>query len=152
MENYIKGKNIEEPLDISKIPIPNLPQDVLWMQIRGGTKLSNVLNHVMKEYENKTDIACLWTGFGPSVGKAVSCAEIMKKEFKNNLHQITKIGYRLVEEYWDPILPELDQLVVKRKLPMIHIFLSSKPLDTSETGYQAPGKFIPYFKNRNTKD
>ncbi|KAL3270015.1 hypothetical protein HHI36_009072 [Cryptolaemus montrouzieri] len=134
MENYVKGKNLEEPLDISKVPISNLPQDVLWMQIRGGTKMTNVLAHVMKQFENKTDIACLWTGFGPSVGKTISCAEIMKKEFKHELHQVTKICYRLVEEYWDPVLPELQQLVVKRKLPMIHIYLSNKPLDIRELG------------------
>lgn len=39
-----------------------------------------------------------------------------------------------VEEYWDPFFPELDQIVVKRKLPMIHIFLSVDPLDSKEDG------------------
>lgn len=39
-----------------------------------------------------------------------------------------------VEEYWDPVLPDLDQIVVKRKLPMIHIVLSVEPLDEKELG------------------
>lgn len=37
----------------------------------------------------------VWTGFGTSVGKAITCAEIMKRELGNSLHQITKICYRL---------------------------------------------------------
>lgn len=39
-----------------------------------------------------------------------------------------------VEEFWDPLNPELDQIVVKRKLPMIHIYLSKDPLNTEELG------------------
>lgn len=33
MENYKKGKNIEEPLDRDNISIPNLPFNFLWMQV-----------------------------------------------------------------------------------------------------------------------
>lgn len=33
MENYHKGKNVEEPLERDKIPIPNLPENFLWMQV-----------------------------------------------------------------------------------------------------------------------
>lgn len=39
-----------------------------------------------------------------------------------------------VDEYWDPILSELDQLIVKRRLPMIHIYLSTENLNTEELG------------------
>lgn len=40
-----------------------------------------------------------------------------------------------VNEYWDPIIPDLDQLVVKRKLPLIHICLSAEKLsDKDELG------------------
>lgn len=31
-------------------------------------------------------------------------------------------------------MPDLDQIVVKRKLPMIHIVLSIDPLDQNELG------------------
>lgn len=33
MNNYRKGKNVEEPLERSQIPIPNLPHNFLWMQV-----------------------------------------------------------------------------------------------------------------------
>lgn len=158
MENYTKGKNVEEPLERERIPIPDLPKDFLWMQVRGGSKIRNLLTHALEEFPKIKTV--VWTGFGPSVGKAVSCAEIMKRELGNNLHQISKICYRLVEEYWDPKIPELDQMVVKRRLPMIHILLSDSPLNTEEFGYQAPGTIISYESleddkksshNQNTK-
>ena len=33
MENYSKGKNVEEPMEKENVPIPNLPQDFVWMQV-----------------------------------------------------------------------------------------------------------------------
>lgn len=33
MENYRKGKNVEEPIEKEKIPIPNLPSNFLWMHV-----------------------------------------------------------------------------------------------------------------------
>jgi ribonuclease P/MRP protein subunit RPP25 len=142
MENYHKGKNVEEPLERDKIPIPNLATNFLWMQVRGGSKIRNLLTHALNEFPNAKSV--VWTGFGQSVSKAVTCAELMKREYNNKLYQITKLCYRLVEEYWDPVIPELDQLVVKRKLPMIHIYLSIDPLDSQELGYQGPGVSVGY--------
>ncbi|XP_045476955.1 ribonuclease P protein subunit p25-like protein [Harmonia axyridis] len=150
MENYIKGKIVEDPLQITDIPISNIPQNVLWMQVRGGTKMRNVISHVTTFYENKRDdISCIWTGYGKSVEKAISCAEVMKRNYNFKLHQYTKTGYKIVEEYWDPVVPELDQIVVKKKLPIVHIYLSSKPLDSRELGYQPPGQFVPSQGNVN---
>lgn len=40
-----------------------------------------------------------------------------------------------IEEYWDPNEAELVPIVVKRKLPMIHIYLSSESLNESEIGW-----------------
>ncbi|KAF5285455.1 hypothetical protein FQR65_LT02295 [Abscondita terminalis] len=140
MENYSKGKNVEEALEKHKIPIPDLPDDFLWMQVRGGSKMRDLLSLALSQFEEKN--AVVWTGFGPSVGKAISCAEIMKREYDNKLHQITKICYRIVQEYWDPKIPELEQLVVERKLPMVHILLSLSPLDPKELGYQGPGELV----------
>jgi hypothetical protein len=39
-----------------------------------------------------------------------------------------------VEEFWDPLLEELDPLVVVREVPTIHILLSKAPLNTAEPG------------------
>lgn len=33
MENYFKGKNVEEELERDKIPIKDLPVNFLWMQV-----------------------------------------------------------------------------------------------------------------------
>lgn len=93
MENYRKGKNVEEPLERNKIPICDLPENFLWMQVRGGSKIRNLVSHALSEYKEAKVV--VWTGFGQSVGKAITCAEIMKREAGNTLHQITKLCYRL---------------------------------------------------------
>ncbi|XP_017771796.1 PREDICTED: ribonuclease P protein subunit p25-like protein [Nicrophorus vespilloides] len=142
MDNYKKGKNVEEPLEKNRIGIQNLPDNFLWMHVRGGSKIRNLLTHALGELPNAKHV--VWTGFGQSVGKAITCAEIMKRECGNSLYQVNSISYRLVEEYWDPVTPELDQLVVKRKLPMIHILLSTETLDCKAVGYQAPNSKISY--------
>ncbi|KAK4875666.1 hypothetical protein RN001_012088 [Aquatica leii] len=150
MENYSKGKNVEEPLDKHKIPIPDLPEDFLWMQVRGGSKMRELLSVALNQFEGKKSV--VWTGFGPSVGKTISCAEIMKREYDNKLHQITKICYRIVQEYWDPKTPELEQIVVERKLPMIHILLSLLPLNLKELGYQGPGEIVNIRDNERSNE
>jgi len=33
VENYSKGKNVEEPLVRENIPIPELPSNFIWMQV-----------------------------------------------------------------------------------------------------------------------
>lgn len=33
MDNYFKGKNVEEELERNKIPISNIPDNFLWMQV-----------------------------------------------------------------------------------------------------------------------
>ncbi|XP_076266369.1 ribonuclease P protein subunit Rpp25 isoform X2 [Rhynchophorus ferrugineus] len=132
MENYRKGRNDEELLDRIKIPISDLPEQFLWMQVRGGSKIRNLLDHALNNFPDSKVV--VWTGCGASVGKTVTCAEIMKREYNNTLHQITKLCYRSVDEYWDPLLSDMDQLVVKRKLPTIHICLSLNPLNTEDLG------------------
>lgn len=90
MENYSKGENIELPLELSDVPIKNLPCNVVWMRVKPASKMTNLIEFALNSFkENKTQ---LWTGIGPAVGKAISCAEIVKRRSKN-LHQITKICY-----------------------------------------------------------
>ncbi|XP_021933361.1 ribonuclease P protein subunit p25-like protein [Zootermopsis nevadensis] len=144
VENYSKGKNVEEPLDRDSIPIPDLPTDFIWMQtgllcvptiavildfkVSGGSKMRNLLGYAMKAF--KEDRAIVWSGSGAAMGKAISCVEIMKRRYKQT-HQLTKICYRKVEEFWEPQLEELDPLVVVREVPTIHILLSKDPLNSS---------------------
>lgn len=151
MENYRKGKNVEEEITKETIPIPGLPTNFIWMQVNGGSKIRNLLDVALKGFVEEG--AVVWTGSGTAISKTISCAEILKRRHK--AHQVTKISYRKFEEYWEPLLPELDQLVVVRDEPMIHILLSKNALNTEELGYQAPGEIDPSFKvqyeKQNTK-
>lgn len=142
MENYRKGKNIEEELSKEKIPIPNLPSNFTWMQVHGGSKIRNLLDVALAGFVEHG--AVVWTGSGAAISKTISCAEILKRRHK--AHQITKICYRKFEEFWEPLLPDLDELVVERDEPLIHILLSKDPLSTQELGYQAPGDIDASFK------
>ncbi|KOB73488.1 Alba-like protein [Operophtera brumata] len=107
MENYTKGKNVEEILERNSLPFKDLPQNFLWMQ-------------------NKEDTVVVWTGAGVGIGKAITCAELTKREFK------------IQHQYWDPKLEGLEKIVVKRRIPVIHILLSlEKEFDTDQPGYQS---------------
>lgn len=119
MNNYSKGKNEEEEWNKEKIPIADLPDDFIWMQVSAGSKIRNLLEAAWKKYESLPHI--IWSGSGPAINKAITCAEITKKKF--GLKQKTQICYRKVKEYWDPKLQNLDQLVVIREIPAIHIYL-----------------------------
>ncbi|KAI5752530.1 hypothetical protein M8J77_017829 [Diaphorina citri] len=143
MENYSKGSNEEEPWDLSKVPIPNIPDDIIWMKVSPGAKMRNVLEFALKDFQDKDLI--LWSGSGPALTKTISCAEIMKNKCRN-LHQISAVCYRKVTEYWDPLIDALDQLKVTREIPTIHILLSKQPLDTTIPGYQDPANKLVFWK------
>lgn len=65
-----------------------------WLQVSGGTKVSNVVDYAVKAVKEKTHRNVLWTGSGSgAISKTVSCAEIMKRSFE--MHQITRIKYSL---------------------------------------------------------
>ncbi|KAM7382823.1 hypothetical protein PAMP_002530 [Pampus punctatissimus] len=84
----------------------------------------------------------IFTASGKGVSKAITCAEIMKRRVKG-LHQLTRLLYSTVDEVWEPLEPAagLDSLTVSRNLPAIWILLSREPLDCSQPGYQAPGRY-----------
>lgn len=49
-----------------------------------------------------------------------------------------------IEEYWEPLLSGLDEIVVTRSVPSIHILLQLDEIDQQILGYQkpkAPSKF-----------
>ncbi|XP_053625116.1 ribonuclease P protein subunit p25-like protein [Plodia interpunctella] len=137
MENYYKGKNVEEELDRDNIPINGLPDDFLWMQVKGGSKMSNLLTHASGILEDKAVTVVVWSAAGVGIPKAISCAEILKRQFSIE-HQVTKLTHKSVEEYWEPKLDGLETIVVKRQIPVIHIMLSIGVIsDTVQLGYQS---------------
>lgn len=155
MENYKKGKNIEEELTQDRIPIENLPEKLLWMHVKGGTKITNVVEYAEKAFNSGEYRSVVWSGSGGGVPKTISCSEVMKRNFE--VHQVTRLAYQKwvdikiawtwfdfllfsrVDEYWDPLLTGLDPIIVTRQIPAIHIFLSLDPLDTKTPGHQRPG-------------
>lgn len=72
--------------------------------------------------------------------------EILKRHYKP-LYQVTRIAYQNVEENWIPIVEGLDDIVVKRQIPAIHILTSLDPIDPTTLGYQCNTDPRP-FPNR----
>lgn len=90
--HYKKGKNVEEELTKEQIPIEVLPGQFLWMHVKGGSRIFNLVEYAKKALESGDQRALVWSGTGGGIGKTISCAEIMKKDFE--LHQITRVCYR----------------------------------------------------------
>lgn len=55
--------------------------------------MSNLLSHASSFLENKEDTVVVWTGAGVGLGKAITCAEITKRQFKVQ-HQVTKLTFK----------------------------------------------------------
>ncbi|CAO1325186.1 unnamed protein product [Diamesa tonsa] len=142
MENYKKGKNVEEELTQEQIPIENLPEKFLWMHVKGGTKVPNVVEFAEKAFKDGVHRSVVWSGSGGGVTKTISSAEIMKRNFK--VQQVTHLAYQKIEEYWEPVLKGLEPIVVTRQVPAIHILLSLDEIDAKTIGLQKsnePTKF-----------
>ncbi|XP_069820982.1 ribonuclease P protein subunit p25-like protein [Dendropsophus ebraccatus] len=139
MENYKKVRVEEKP---PEPPFSSLPPDIIEMKVKDGSKIRNLMGFAMGKMESEEVRQMMFSGSGKALSKTITCVEIMKRRLKD-LHQITKIFYRQTEEIWEPIVPEvgLDPLTVKRNSPSICVLLSKDPLDTAESGYQAPGDY-----------
>ncbi|KAG5678533.1 hypothetical protein PVAND_008200 [Polypedilum vanderplanki] len=153
MENYKKGRNVEEELSKEHIPIEVLPENFLWMHVKGGTKVSNVVEYAQNVLRSGEYTSIVWSGSGGGVPKTISCVEIMKRNF--NLNQVTRLSYQKIEEFWDPLLNGLEQIVVTRRVPAIHILLTLDEIDPKITGHQktnVPTKFWPSNKETHDND
>ncbi|XP_076869408.1 ribonuclease P protein subunit p25-like protein [Brachyhypopomus gauderio] len=161
MENYRKAGSVEQPC---ACPFPDLPADTPEVRVRDGSKIRNLMKFALSRMESRTAEAessgaqeeaepnagpgrslcgqIVFTGVGPSVAKAITCVEILKRRIRG-LHQSTRLLYRTVQETWEPLEPAagLDSLTVSRNVPGIWVLLSREALDRSQPGYQAPGSF-----------
>ncbi|XP_075049857.1 ribonuclease P protein subunit p25-like protein [Mixophyes fleayi] len=139
MENYKKVRVEEKPVEM---PFAAIPPDIIEMKVKDGSKIRNLMGFAIGKMESESVRQITFSGAGKALSKTITCVEIMKRSVKD-LHQITKIFYRQTEEIWEPIVPDvgLDPLTVKRNCPSICVLLSKDPLDATEPGYQAPGKY-----------
>lgn len=55
--------------------------------------MPNLLSHAGSFLENKEDTVVVWTGAGVGLGKAITCAELTKREFKIQ-HQVTRLSHK----------------------------------------------------------
>lgn len=60
--------------------------------MKGGTAVSNVIEFAKKALQSGEHRTIVWTGYGGGAGKTISCAEILKRDFK--LHQVTRLCYK----------------------------------------------------------
>lgn len=137
MEHYRKAGSVELP---APSPIPQLPPDTLEMRVRDGSKIRNLLGLALGRLEGGSARHVVFSGSGRAAGKAVSCAEIVKRRVPG-LHQLTKLRFLQTEDSWVPTSPDtgLDPLTVRRHVPAVWVLLSRDPLDPNECGYQPPG-------------
>ncbi|XP_028836827.1 ribonuclease P protein subunit p25-like protein [Denticeps clupeoides] len=158
MENYSKARTVEQPC---ACPFPDLSNSAPVVRVKDGSKIRNLMRFALSRMEGKAEKSgpgdsegagtgaevqpcrqIMFTGAGPSVAKAISCVEILKRRVRG-LHQHTRLMYHAVQDVWEPLVPEagLDALTVSRNVPAVWVLLSKDPLDSTQPGYQAPGCF-----------
>ncbi|ELU16798.1 hypothetical protein CAPTEDRAFT_38823, partial [Capitella teleta] len=147
MENYTKG----EVKELEDVPCLPFHESVVHMKVNYGSKMKNILGYATKKIKENEVRQISWNASGKVISKAISCAEIMKKRHKE-LHQITDIRFKRVEEFWEPKLEGLERLKVNRDIPAATILLSKDPLDKSIPGYQAPGSFTAFWNANLPKE
>lgn len=134
MENYEKGevKELEDHVNMQCVL-----ENAVRMNVNAGSKIHNLMRFAEKKMNEPDTRQLTWNGCGQSISKAISCAEIMKRQF-TMLHQVTEIRFKRIEEYWEPKTDGMDRLKVNRDIPVVTILLSKDPVDTAIPGYQAP--------------
>ncbi|XP_062926573.1 ribonuclease P protein subunit p25-like protein [Mobula hypostoma] len=136
MENYTKIRKSEEE---SPLPFANLPEDIVEMRVKEGSKIRNLMGFAIGRMELEGTRQMVFTGSGRAVTKTITCAEIMKRRIRG-LHQITRLRYKSLRETWQLREPQegAHNLTLLKNVPAICILLSKEPLDPSESGYQPP--------------
>ncbi|XP_055916982.1 ribonuclease P protein subunit p25-like protein [Eupeodes corollae] len=150
MMHYRKGENIEEEITKENLPFENLPKDFLWMHVKGGTKVSNVIDYAKKSLDKAEYRTLVWSGYGGGIVKTISCAEILKRSYP--LHQITRLTYKTIEEQWEPQMEGLEQIIANRQIPCIHILLTLDEVDEKTNGLQKSGNKTSFWVERSAND
>ncbi|XP_017125777.1 ribonuclease P protein subunit p25-like protein [Drosophila elegans] len=148
MMHYRKAENVEKELSKSDLPfedcMPNPQKDFLWMHVKGGTKVSNVIEFAQAAL-NKGEHRCVvWSGSGGGVVKTISCAEVLKRS--HPVYQVTRMAYTSVEEHWKPQMDGLEEIIVNRQIPALHILMSLDELPDSIEGLQKPNTSTDFWQ------
>ena len=124
--------NLNVPLCLPYVVHPSC----LHMKVRSGSKAKNLVEFAMRKLfssvENSTNVEQVtWNAFGDGISKAIACAEITKRRSTIKFNEYVQIGYKRVEQIWQPVHTnlELDTLKVNKDVPAICILLSKIPLN-----------------------
>ncbi|GLJ09051.1 hypothetical protein SUGI_0100790 [Cryptomeria japonica] len=99
--------------------------------------IRNYISYASSLLQDKTTPEIVLKAMGQAISKVVAIAEIIKRRVPG-LHQITSISSTSITDVWEPIEEGLLPLETTRHVSMITITLSTKELDATATGYQAP--------------
>ncbi|XP_034142390.1 ribonuclease P protein subunit p25-like protein [Drosophila guanche] len=152
MMHYRKAENVERELSKSELPFDDCInkdlEDVLWMQVKGGTKVNNVIEFAQAALNKGEHRSLVWSGSGGGVVKTISCAEVLKRS--HPLYQVTRMAYNSVEEHWKPQMEGLEEIIVNRQIPTLHILMSLDELPESVQGVQKPNTTSDYWQDNGT--
>ncbi|KAL4658787.1 ribonuclease P protein subunit p25-like protein [Arapaima gigas] len=128
--------------EASPSPFPGLPEGVLEMRVKEGSKIRNLMGFAMVRMQGEGSEQSglrqvVFAGSGRAITKTITCAEILKRRL-GGLHQLTKVYYKTVHEVWEKREGGTPEVTVHRTIPAISILLSKDPLDPKEPGYQPP--------------
>ncbi|XP_030554764.1 ribonuclease P protein subunit p25-like protein [Drosophila novamexicana] len=149
MMHYRKAENVEQELSKNDLPfqncMPKTHKDFLWMHVKGGTKLSNVIGYAQSALDKGEYRSLVWSGSGGGVVKTISCAEVLKRS--HPLYQLTRMGYTSVEEHWKPQMDGLEEIIVNRQIPTLHILMSLDELPDGIEGVQNPNTTSDFWQH-----
>ncbi|EDW46644.1 GM20892 [Drosophila sechellia] len=93
---------------------------------------------------NKGEHRCVvWSGSGGGVVKTISCAEVLKRS--HPVYQVTRMAYTSVEEHWKPQMEGLEEIIVTRQIPTLHILMSLDELPDTIDGLQKPNTSTDFW-------
>eukprot|EP01018_Ginkgo_biloba_P037869 Gb_08119 [translate_table: standard] len=92
---------------------------------------------ICHSFQEKRAPEIVLKAMGQAISKTVATAEIIKRRVYG-LHQNTELSSTSITDVWEPIEEGLLPLETTRHVSMITITLSTKPLDQTSVGYQAP--------------
>ncbi|ETN86801.1 hypothetical protein NECAME_16116 [Necator americanus] len=77
--------------------------------------------------QDETVRRVIFRGVGDAAEKCVSCVEVFKRKFKEELYQWNALSTAKRVTYWDPIVEGMNRLKVTIDTPVIFIMLSRDP-------------------------
>eukprot|EP00831_Metopus_contortus_P015407 TRINITY_DN163_c0_g2_i5.p2 TRINITY_DN163_c0_g2~~TRINITY_DN163_c0_g2_i5.p2 ORF type:complete len:277 (-),score=55.05 TRINITY_DN163_c0_g2_i5:22-852(-) len=106
----------------------------------------NYLRYIAGVFEEKKFDTIVIRGAGFVISKCLTIADRVRNMVKG-IHEIVNFENQEIEDIYEPLEEGLDRVVLKKKVPMISITLSLKPLEKDHPGYHAPvpeSQIVPF--------